>query len=122
MLAASVFYVVAAALRTRPLHIRGFQLPLPSGRLATLQLLLSSMDWALAGGVLYVLLPQGTAPFTVVLSAFLAAQTLGLAAHVPGGVGVFEGVIVLLLRPYITSMQLAPALVAYRVIYYLAPL
>ncbi len=122
MLAASLAYVVAAALRTRPLHIRGFQLPLPSGRLATLQLLLSSMDWALAGAVLYVLLPQGAAPLTVVLSAFLAAQTLGLAAHVPGGVGVFEGVIVLLLKPYMTSVQLAPALVAYRVIYYLAPL
>ena len=122
LLAVSVAYVVAAALHTRPLSVKGFRLPLPSGRLAAVQLLLSSMDWALAGAVLYVLLPRGAAPFTVVLSAFLAAQLLGLAAHVPGGVGVFEGVIVLLLKPYMTSLQLAPALVAYRVIYYLAPL
>jgi phosphatidylglycerol lysyltransferase len=122
LLAVSLAYVVAAALRTRPLHVKGFRLPLPSGRLAALQLLLSSMDWALAGAVLYVLLPRGAAPFAVVLSAFLAAQILGLAAHVPGGVGVFEGVIMLLLKPYMTSVQLAPALVAYRVIYYLAPL
>jgi phosphatidylglycerol lysyltransferase len=122
LLAVCVSYVVAAAVRTRPIRVRGFQLPLPSPRIALLQLLLSSMDWALAGAVLYVLLPQGAAPFAVVLSAFLAAQTLGLAAHVPGGVGVFEGVIVLLLKPYMTSVQLAPALVAYRVIYYLAPL
>jgi len=122
LLVVSLSYVVAAALRTRPLHVRGFQLPLPSAKLAALQVLLSSLDWALAGAVLYVLLPRGAAPFTVVLSAFLAAQILGLAAHVPGGVGVFEGVIVLLLKPYMTSVQLAPALVAYRVIYYLAPL
>jgi phosphatidylglycerol lysyltransferase len=122
LLAASMAYVVAAALRTRPLSVKGFHLPLPSARLALLQLLLSSLDWALAGTVLYVLLPRGSAPFAVVLSAFLAAQILGLAAHTPGGVGVFEGVIVLLLKPYITSVQLAPALVAYRVIYYLAPL
>ena len=122
LLSVSLAYVVAAAVRTRPISVRGFQLPLPSGRLAVLQLLLSSLDWALAGAVLYVLLPRGAAPFPVVLSAFLAAQILGLAAHVPGGVGVFEGVIVLLLKPYMTSVQLAPALVAYRVIYYLAPL
>ena len=122
LFAVSVAYVVAAAVRTRPLTVNGFQLPLPSGRLAVLQLLLSSLDWALAGAVLYVLLPRGAAPFTVVLSAFLAAQILGLAAHVPGGIGVFEGVIVLLLKPYMTSMQLAPALVAYRAIYYVAPL
>jgi phosphatidylglycerol lysyltransferase len=122
LLSVSVAYVVAATLRTRPISVRGLQLPLPSGRLALLQLLLSSVDWALAGAVLYVLLPHGAAPFVVVLSAFLAAQILGLAAHVPGGVGVFEGVIVLLLKPYMTSVQLAPALVAYRVIYYIAPL
>jgi phosphatidylglycerol lysyltransferase len=122
LLAVSLAYVVAAALRTRPLQLKGFQLPLPSGRLAALQLVLSSADWALAAAVLFVLLPRGAAPFAVVLGAFLAAQMLGLAAHVPGGVGVFESVIVLLLKPYMTSVQLAPALVAYRVIYYLAPL
>jgi phosphatidylglycerol lysyltransferase len=118
----SVAYVVAAAVRTRPIIVNGFQLPLPSGRLALLQLLLSLLDWVLAGAVLYVLLPRGAAPFAVVLSAFVAAQILGLAAHVPGGVGIFEGVLVLLLKPYMTSMQLAPALVAYRMIYYVAPL
>jgi phosphatidylglycerol lysyltransferase len=122
LLSVSIAYVVAAAVRRRPISVRGFQLPLPSGRLALLQLLLSSLDWALAGAVLYVLLPRGAAPFPVVVSAFVAAQILGLAAHVPGGVGIFEGVIVLLLKPYMTSVQLAPALVAYRVIYYLAPL
>ena len=122
LLSISVAYVVAAAIRIRPICLWGFELALPSGRLAVLQLLLSSLDWALAGAVLYVLLPRGAAPFPVVLSAFVAAQILGLAAHVPGGVGVFEGVIVLLLKPYMTSVQLAPALVAYRVIYYLAPL
>jgi phosphatidylglycerol lysyltransferase len=122
LLSICIAYVVAAIIRRRPIRVWGFELQLPSGRLAVLQLLLSSLDWALAGAVLYVLLPRGTAPFPVVLSAFVAAQILGLAAHVPGGVGVFEGVIVLLLRPYMSSVQLAPALVAYRVIYYLAPL
>ena len=65
----------------------------------------SVIDWALAGAVLYVLLPPNGAPFLAVLGAFLAAQLLGLASHVPGGVGVFEGLMVLLLRPFFTVLH-----------------
>ena len=50
------------------------------------------------------------------------AILLGMASHVPGGVGVFEGLMVLLLKPYLTSGQLLPALVVYRAVYYLVPL
>jgi len=56
------------------------------------------------------------------LGAFLIAILLCMASHVPGGVGVFEGLMVLLLRPYLTSGQLLPALVVYRVVYYVLPL
>jgi phosphatidylglycerol lysyltransferase len=76
LLSICIAYVVAAIIRRRPIRVWGFELQLPSGRLAVLQLLLSSLDWALAGAVLYVLLPRGTAPFPVVLSAFVAAQIL----------------------------------------------
>jgi phosphatidylglycerol lysyltransferase len=122
LLGISLAYVAAAALRTQPIRVRGFQLPLPTAPLAALQLLLSTADWVLAGAVLYVLLPPSDASFAVVLGAFLAAQTVGLVTHVPGGVGVFESVIVLLLKPYLPTMQLAPALIVYRAIYYMAPL
>jgi phosphatidylglycerol lysyltransferase len=57
-----------------------------------------------------------------VLGAFLAAQLLGMASHVPGGVGVFEGLMVLLLGPFMTSGDLLPSLVVYRAVYYLLPL
>jgi phosphatidylglycerol lysyltransferase len=120
--AASLGYVVATALRRAPLRIGRVRLPLPPVRLALAQLALSIADWTLAGAVLYVLLPPGPAPFSAVLGAFLAAQLLGLASHVPGGVGVFEGLMVLLLKPYLTSAALLPALVVYRVVYYLVPL
>jgi len=80
------------------------------------------MDWTLAATVLYVLLPKSDLSFLGLLAAFLAAQLLGLASHVPGGVGVFEGLMVLLLKPFLSSAQLLPALVVYRVIYYVFPL
>ena len=44
-----------------------------------------------------------------------------MASHVPGGVGVFEGLMVLLLKPYLIVGQLLPALVVFRAVYYLCP-
>ena len=76
-------------------------------RIALAQLLLSAVDWALAGAVLYVLLPPSALPFLAVLGVFLVAILLGMASHVPGGVGVFEGLMVLLLAPYLASAELA---------------
>jgi phosphatidylglycerol lysyltransferase len=115
-------YLLLTAVRTRPLQLRGVILPLPSPALAAGQALLSAVEWALAGAVLYALLPASGLPFLTFLSAFFMAILLGMASHLPGGIGVFEGLLVLLLTPYLTSGQLLPALVVYRAVYYLLPL
>jgi phosphatidylglycerol lysyltransferase len=115
-------YVVATILRRKPLRIRDFELPLPAVRIAVAQVAISAVDWALAGAVLYVLLPSSTLSFLQFLGIFLVAILLGLVSHVPGGVGVFEGLMVVLLRPYLTSGQLLPSLVVFRAVYYLLPL
>ena len=39
----------------------------------------------------------------------------------PGGVGVFEGLMILLLRPWLPAPALVPAFVVYRAVYYLLP-
>ena len=122
LVATSLAYVVAASLRTTPIRVRSLELSLPPARIALGQLLISAVDWALAGAVFYVLLPPHAAPFITVLGAFLAAQIVALASHVPGGVGVFEGLIVLFLGPYVDSARLVPALLVYRLVYYVCPL
>jgi phosphatidylglycerol lysyltransferase len=122
LIASVAAYVAAAAAGRGPIRVGGFEFPLPRPAIAVTQLLLSSLDWALAGAVLYVLLPAGSVPFLTFLSAFLAAILLGMASHVPGGLGVFEGLLVLLLKPYLSSGQLVPALLVYRAVYYLLPL
>jgi len=122
LMLASAGYVVASALRLGPLRFRHLELPLPSGGLALAQLAISILDWTLAGLVLHALLPTGSVPLLALLGAFLASQLLGLASHVPGGVGVFESLMVLLLKPFIASTTLLPALVAFRAVYYLLPL
>jgi phosphatidylglycerol lysyltransferase len=118
----SLAYVALPLLRRAPIRIRGLELPLPSPTVAAAQLLVSVTDWALAAGVLYVLLPPSGMPFPALLGAFVVAQLLGLASHVPGGVGVFEGTMVLVTRPFMESGAVLPALIVYRVVYYLVPL
>jgi phosphatidylglycerol lysyltransferase len=118
----SLGYVAAATARLGPIRIRRLELPLPSPRIALAQLGISVLDWVLAAAVLYVVLPPGSVPFLALAGAFVASQLLGLASHVPGGLGVFEGLMVLLLKPFIPSATLLPALVAYRAVYYLLPL
>jgi phosphatidylglycerol lysyltransferase len=119
--ASAAAYVAAAAMGRGPLSVGRFRFPLPTFSVALTQLVLSSADWALAGAVLYVLLPAGAVPFLTFLGAFLTAILLGMASHVPGGLGVFEGLLVVLLKPYLSSADLLPPLLVYRAVYYLLP-
>jgi phosphatidylglycerol lysyltransferase len=114
-------YMVATIVRREPIRIHRLSFPLPSPTLATRQLLISALDWALAGTALFVLLPPSDLPFAAFLGSYLVAVLLGMVSHVPGGVGVFEGLMVVLLGPFLTSGQILPALVAYRAVYYLLP-
>lgn len=118
----SVSFVVVAAVRRRPIRIGRAEWTFPHPWLAATQLLVSTIDWILAGAVLFVLLPADQAPFLPVLGAFLLAQLAGLTSHIPGGAGVFESVIVLLLAPYLSAEQLLPSLLIYRLVYYVLPL
>jgi phosphatidylglycerol lysyltransferase len=120
-IAVATTYVLVVAVWRAPVRLRGFLVPPPRIRLTIVQVALSAIDWTLAGAVLYVLLPPSPATFVDTLGAFLLAQTLGLVSHVPGGIGVFEGLLVFALSPFLSASQLVPALV-YRAIYYIAPL
>lgn len=107
----------------RVVRILDWEFPFPSPRLALAQLLVAVIDWSAAGAVLYVLLPPDyRLSFLPVLGVFLIAQFAGILSHVPGGLGVFEAVVVLLLKPHIPAASVLGSLVAYRAIYYLLPL
>src|SRR5919108_4887325 len=122
LIAMVVAYVGANALIKNPLSIRGRQVRLPGPALAAAQIGLSAVDWMLAGAVLYALLPSNTGlTFPLFLGAFLVAQGAGILSYVPGGIGVFDTVLVLLMRPYMQPLDAVGALVAYRGLYYFLP-
>ena len=116
-------YLVFSAMRTTPLKIGAWELPFPPPGLAFAQVVLSSVDWALAAGVLYALLPAAAGvSYPFFLGVFILAQMVGVSSQVPGGLGVFETIIVLLLSPQLPAPAILGSLVVYRGIYYLLPL
>ncbi|MCF6289585.1 MAG: bifunctional lysylphosphatidylglycerol flippase/synthetase MprF [Desulfobacterales bacterium] len=116
-------YLVLCVLRRKPLKLFGRTLWLPEPGLLFPQIIVAVCDWAMAGAVLYVLLPSSPSfSYPVFLAVFLIAQLAGLASQLPGGIGVFETVCLLLLKPYFPVPQILGSLAIFRVVYYLLPL
>ena len=124
-----IFLIIVAAylslslFRKRPFRLGGWEFTLPSSRLFVGQMAVAFLDWAIAGSVLYVLLPDSSKlSFFGFLGIFLLAQFAGLISQVPGGLGVFETVAIILLSPALPGSEVLGSLLAYRGIYYLLPL
>jgi uncharacterized membrane protein YbhN (UPF0104 family) len=80
-------------------------------------------DWVLSGAALYVLLPNPTpAAFPSFLAVFVLGSLVSAATGVPGGVGVFEAVVIGLTTVLARAHETATALILYRAIYSLGPL
>lgn len=96
-------------------------LRLPGRRLTFLQLVITALDVAAAATVLYLLLPEAP-PFGAFLLVYLLALAAGVLSHVPGGVGVFEAILLAAFADKLGAAPLAAALLLYRLIYVVLPL
>jgi phosphatidylglycerol lysyltransferase len=123
LLIPALLYLVWVIARHEPVRIRQWEFELPETRLLVAQVLISSADWIVAAMVLYVLLPdQLPTGFVHFLGIFLLAQIAGVASNLPGGLGVFEAIILIFLAPYYQAGAILGSLIAFRGIYYLFPL
>lgn len=122
-LLAIAVYLLGSIFIKKPLTIGGHSFRFPSLPIAIAQIVVSSLDWSLAAAVLYALLPiSAVLTYPSFLSIYLLAMTAGVVSNVPGGLGVFESVVLLLLSPQIPAAKVLGSLLAYRVVYYLLPL
>ncbi|GAA5234138.1 UPF0104 family protein [Verticiella sediminum] len=113
---------VALLARKREVSWRGYALRLPSFRMSLLQVLLSMVHWATVAAVIYTLIPSDSVSYLDVLGAFLLSAIAVVISHVPAGLGVTEAVFLAVLGPSVGHGGLLAALVAFRLIHYLAPL
>src|SRR5690606_18747820 len=127
ILGAAMLLLVAAYLFAcarwpgRPLRVRGHGLPLPTLRIAGWQLLLSTLNWALIGALMFVLLPDGVA-YPRVLAVVLLAAVAGALLHTPAGLGAWESAFLLALGGELGRPAIIAALLAWRGLYYVLPL
>jgi len=106
-------------------HFRlfGHQIDLPGFRMALMQTALASADVAVTALIFWALLPpvEGLT-FLHFLGIYVAAYTAGIAANVPGGIGVFDGAILFGLSGYLPTPEVVGALLLFRLFYYIVPL
>ena len=123
MLAAVFAYGILTAIRKTPIKIRDWEIELPSIGLFAYQIVIAALDWMLASLVLFVLLVPGSAiSYAEFMAVYLLAQLTGLVSQVPGGLGVFETVIMVMLSGRLPANQIFGALLGYRAFYYWLPL
>lgn len=122
MLSLALGYLVAcAAWHGRSFHARGHHFRLPSLPLGTLQMLLAALDWSLMAAILYLLLGAAFA-WPLVLGTLLLASVATALVHIPAGIGVMEAVFIAVLADGVPDPRILAALLAWRAVYYLAPL
>lgn len=103
-------------------RLKGSSTPKAGKKLVFSQWSVGVLDWIAAAAVLYFLLPQGTEfTFLAIVPIFVVAHFIGSISGLPGGIGVFEAVFLLLI-PSGNEVAVAGGLVAYRAIYYVMPL
>jgi phosphatidylglycerol lysyltransferase len=115
-------YALWSMVGPRQVELRGWALRAPRPSVALPQIALAVVDLGLSALVLWFLLPanSGVALLTFA-GAYSTAIVAGIISHVPGGLGVFESLIVLAL-PSVPADQLLGSLLAWRAVYYLLPL
>src|SRR5690606_1971334 len=103
-------------------HTRARQAPPPRLVLTAPQLVFGVVAISIVAGVLYVLLPgQVELSYPAFVGIYVLAMLAGALSHVPGGIGVFE-TILLLFIPGADKGALLAAMLAFRGVYYLLPL
>jgi uncharacterized membrane protein YbhN (UPF0104 family) len=118
-LALSALYLAAAGVIRDAVKIRNWTLPMPPVKLALAQIVVGAANYACVAGCLHqVLSAAGDVPYLAVAAVYVIANTGALITHVPGGLGVVEGVVAYLLP----GAGVIGALVMFRVSYYLVPL
>lgn len=122
LIAIPILYIAIAAVRRRPFQIGSWSLAVPNSRIALAQVCVATADIVFVCAALYVLLePQLSIGFLPFLGVYMLALAAGAISNVPGGVGVFEAVLLATL-PNVERPALLGVIIIYRLIYYVGPL
>jgi len=118
------YFLLCAILPKKSIQIFSLKFSVPNLAMAFTQTLTGAADSILAGLVLYSLSANiaGIPGVVEFVAIFVIAQAAGIFAQVPGGIGVFEGVMMFALPDAVDPAAMFGALLAFRVVFFLLPL
>jgi hypothetical protein len=112
-------WIALAATRRRPVSLFGRRIALPSLPLAAGQIVIGTVNFALVAAALYQCVSAvADVRYVEVAAVYVIGNTAAIASHVPGGLGVIEGVVLYLLP----QAHILGAVLLFRAVYYLLPL
>lgn len=115
-------YLALCIFVRKPLHIFGKEFVFPSPKIAFAQCIVAGIDLIAAAACMYALLPGDIdVNFIDFLPGYLMAQVAVVLTHIPGGVGVFE-LVILELTHTVADQTVFAAVLLFRLIYYIIPL
>lgn len=122
LLGGVVLYTLFTTVWKREFKLWRYRFSLPNGKQTLQQIVIGTVDLALAGGALYILLSQvaGTPDLLTFLVIYAVAMVSGALAHAPGGLGVFELVVVGLM-PSADKAGVLAAVALFRILYTFIP-
>ncbi|WP_411034207.1 lysylphosphatidylglycerol synthase domain-containing protein [Shinella sp. BYT-45] len=110
-------YLALAAFVRGELKVRSWRFALPVPRIAAMQILVGTVNFAFVAACLHQLL-GGQAGYMETTAAYVVGNLTALVSHVPGGLGVLEATVAFLLG----SSASIGALIAFRAVYFFIPL
>lgn len=123
VLLVSVYFGLTLFFKNKSVKIGQLLFKVPTTKTAIIQMILGIADSVCAGLVLYFCIRTYIdMPFVVFIGLYVIAMVAGVFSQVPGGIGVFESIFMVVLPDDIDKANIFGALVAYRIIYYLLPL
>ena len=109
--------------RRKRIKIRKKTFCFPKMSVSLAQIAIFASDWALAAAVLYSLIPDyPDKSYLNFFNIYLFAMAASILSNVPGGLGVFETVIIFLLPKSLFVPDVLSSLLVYRAIRFLFPL
>lgn len=116
-------YLVLCRFVRATIVFRGKYFSLPTLPIAAGQILVASLDLVASSLILFLLLPPvENLTYPLFLAIYLIGFIGGIISQVPGGLGIIETILVLMLDAFIEPGQILSAVLVYRLIYFIAPL
>lgn len=118
----AIYLLLSYTHGSKPFKIGKHTVHLPGLGITLQQTCMTSLELTLTSLCIYLILPASSLGFVTFVGFYIFSQIGTHISQIPGGIGVLDGILFLLLRPFMPAEGIVASLLAFRTIFYIAPL